>query len=294
MEFAVTQSLEIAYEVDGPEDGTSVVAVHGWPDSPGTWDLVVPILHEAGCRVFRPYMRGFGPTRFRRPDTPRSGQTAAFCQDLSEFIEVLGLEGAVIAGHDWGARGGYAVSAVRPELVSGLVAMSVAYGTSGPGATVSPEQAHAFWYQWYFTTELGRAALDREPEALCRHLWRQWSPSWSFDPDEFERAAAAWANPDWSGITTHSYAQRWGEVPGDPELAELERDLARIPPINVPAIVLHGEDDGGALVSASEGRDAFFSSTYSRRTLSGVGHFIPREAPREAATAILDVVAAAR
>jgi pimeloyl-ACP methyl ester carboxylesterase len=275
--------------VSGPVDGVPVVAVHGWPDSPRAWNAVVSPLEAAGCRVYRPYLRGFGPTRFRDADARRTGQIAALCLDLSELVASLGLERPVLAGHDWGARAAYAVAAAKPELLSGLVVMSVAYASSGPGAEVSAAQAHAYWYQWYFSTGVGRRALERDRDNICRYLWKQWSPSFDFDDEEFGATATAWENPDWSAITVHSYTQRWGGADGDPHLDELERRLADKPPIGVPTIVLHGDEDGAALVSATENQEGFFTSTYERRTLPGVGHFVPREAPRDAANAIIEL-----
>jgi pimeloyl-ACP methyl ester carboxylesterase len=288
--FVSTSQLEIAYEVSGPEDGAVVVAVHGWPDDPHTWDGLAERLHEGGCRVYRPYLRGFGPTRFREAGACRSGQIAALCRDLGEFIEALGLDEVVLAGHDWGGRAAYALAAVRPERVAGLVAMSVPYGATGPTASPSPEQAHAYWYQWYFSTMVGRRALTEDHRAICRYLWRQWSPSWAFTDGEFEQTAAAWDNPDWVQITAHFYSQRWGEDAGDSELAALEARLAASPPIGVPTIVLHGERDGGTLVAATAHQQHFFKSGYERRTLPGVGHFVPREAPDDTATAILELI----
>jgi pimeloyl-ACP methyl ester carboxylesterase len=108
-EFTTTNELEIGFEVSGPIDGAPVVAVHGWPDSSRTWDAALPHLHECGCRVYRPYLRGFGPTRFRGDDAPRSGQIAALRRDLREFVDALKLDHFVLAGHDWEARAAYAM-----------------------------------------------------------------------------------------------------------------------------------------------------------------------------------------
>jgi pimeloyl-ACP methyl ester carboxylesterase len=282
-----TATLEIAYEESGPTDGAAVVAVHGWPDSPRTWDAVLPALHARGCRVYRPYLRGFGPTRFRGDATRRSGQIAALCLDLSAFITELKLEQPVVVGHDWGGRAAYALCALEPEIASGLAVMSVAYGSTGPAASVSPEQAHAYWYQWYFSTALGRRALETDARALCRYLWTTWSPSWRFTEQELDETASSWDNPDFVDITVHSYSQRWGEADGDPALEDLEARLADAPPIGTPTIVLHGEEDGGTLVSATAHQERLFTSSYERRTLPGVGHFVPREAPQEVADAIL-------
>lgn len=80
-------------------------------------------------------------------------------------------------------------------------------------------------------------------------------------------------------MPAHSYAQRWSEADADPELAELEQRLADDPPIRVPTIVLHGQQDGGTLVNAAAHQERFFTAGYERRTLPAVGHFVPREAP---------------
>ena len=72
-----TQTLEIAYEESGPADGTPVLLMHGFPYDVRAYDQVVPLLVAAGCRVIVPYLRGYGPTRFRDAATARSGEQAA-------------------------------------------------------------------------------------------------------------------------------------------------------------------------------------------------------------------------
>lgn len=64
--------------------------------------------------MYRPYLRGFGDTRFQDAGRLRSGQIGALGQDLSDFVKALDLRDVVIAGHDWGARAGYVVGALLP------------------------------------------------------------------------------------------------------------------------------------------------------------------------------------
>jgi pimeloyl-ACP methyl ester carboxylesterase len=286
-----TRDLVLAYEVWGPRDGRPAVLVHGWPDDVHCWDGVVPALVEAGWQVYAPHLRGFGATRFRRPETMRSGQIGALGRDLCDLIEGLDLHDVALAGHDWGARASYVASVLLPERVRGLVAMSVGYGSTSLEAPISFEQAHAYWYQWFFATPKGRRTLERDRRALCRHLWRAWAPSWRFTQEEFDETAGAWDNPDWPAVTVHSYTHRWGGAAGDPAHDGLEAKLAENPPVPVPTIVLHGAQDGATLAAASEGRDRFFTAGYERLVLDGIGHFVPREAPERAAEAILRVPA---
>src|SRR5262245_42515920 len=90
--YALTPLLNVAYEVGGPEHGAPVFLLHGWPDDVRTYDGVRPALHEAGFRTIVPWLRGFGPTRFLSPATPRSGQIAAMAQDTLDFADALGLD----------------------------------------------------------------------------------------------------------------------------------------------------------------------------------------------------------
>ena len=62
-----TPTLKLVYEQAGPKEGKPVILLHGWPDSPRTWDKVLPVLHEAGYRTITPYLRGYGPSEFRSP-----------------------------------------------------------------------------------------------------------------------------------------------------------------------------------------------------------------------------------
>jgi pimeloyl-ACP methyl ester carboxylesterase len=282
-----TAELRIAYEVSGPQDGRPLVAVHGWPDDLHCWDEVLPPLHAAGHRVYRPSLRGFGATRFHDPDRRRSGQIGALGHDLASFLEALDLDDVVVAGHDWGARAGYVVGALFPDRVRALVAMSAGYSTNRPDSAVPYPLAHAYWYEWYVATARGRRALEEDRRAFCRYLWNSWSPGWRYEEAAFEQAAASWDYPDWAGISVHAYLHRWGEAPGDPAYQDIEDRLAEPPAVRVPCLVLHGERDGDNLAGTTRGKDELFAAAYERVLLPGVGHFPPREAPADTAAAIL-------
>src|ERR1019366_6922917 len=86
MKTVRTPVLDIAYEESGPADGRPVVLMHGFPDDIHAYDGVAPPLADYGYRVIVPYLRGYGPTRFLDPATPRSGQQAALGHDLRDLI----------------------------------------------------------------------------------------------------------------------------------------------------------------------------------------------------------------
>ena len=284
-----TPSLDTAYEESGAADRAPVILLHGWPYDPRCYDDVVPLLAQAGCRVIVPYLRGFGATRFLSEDTPRSGQQAALGNDLRELMDALAIRRALLAGYDWGGRAACIVAALWPERVVGLVSGN-GYNIqdiAGSAKPQPPEQEARYWYQYYFHTERGVAGLTQNRDALCRHLWRLWSPNWAFDEATFARSAASFANPDFVAVTIQSYRHRYGNAPGDPALEEIERRLADLPKIGVPTIALQGEADGVQPSALFGQHDRSFTGPFERRILPEIGHNPPQEAPAAFAGAIL-------
>jgi pimeloyl-ACP methyl ester carboxylesterase len=285
--------LEVAYEDNGT--GTPVVLLHGFPYDAHSYDHVTPILVAAGCRVIVPYLRGYGPTRFLSPDTPRSGQQAVLAHDLLALMDALAIPGAVLAGYDWGGRAACIAAALWPGRVLGLVSC-VGYNIqdiAGSGKPAAPEQEARYWYQYYFHGERGRTGLEQNRRALCKLLWKQWSPLWQFDDATYDRSAEAFDNPDFVAIVIHSYRHRYGLVPGDPAVEETERRLASQPRITAPTISIDGDADG-VTPGGSVQHQRFFTGAYERRVFPRVGHNVPQEAPQEFATAVLTLASAAR
>src|SRR5690349_14020717 len=104
MKTVPAATLEIAYEEFGPAESRPVILMHGFPDDVHAYDQVAPALADYGWRVIVPYLRGYGPTRFRDPTTLRSGQQGALGHDLLSLMDGLSLGRAVLAGYDWGGR----------------------------------------------------------------------------------------------------------------------------------------------------------------------------------------------
>lgn len=284
--------LEVAYDENGQSNGPPVFLLHGFPYDVHAFDEVSPILAAAGCKVIVPYLRGYGPTRFLSPGTPRSGQQAVLGHDLLALMDALAVPNAVLAGYDWGGRAACVVAALWPDRVRGLLSCG-GYNIqdiAGSAKPRPPEDEHRYWYQYYFHSERGRAGLAQYRRELCRFLWRLWSPNWRFDDETYERTAVSFENPDFVEVVIHSYRHRFGLVPGDPAVEPTEQRLARRHPIVVPTTVLHGGDNAVSPARSSEGQAAQFIGRYQRKVIPGVGHNVPQEAPEEFAAAVLSLI----
>jgi pimeloyl-ACP methyl ester carboxylesterase len=284
-------ALNVGYLDRGPADGPAVVLLHGWPYDIHSYADVVPLLTAAGRRVIVPYLRGFGTTRFLSETTVRNGEQAAVALDAIALMDALGIETAVLAGFDWGARTADIVAALRPDRCSGLVSVSgYLIGSQATGTQPLPPAAELqWWYQYYFATERGRAGYDTYRREFAKLIWRTASPKWDFDDATFDRSAASFDNRDHVAIVIHNYRWRLGLADGEPEYVELEERLAEAPVITVPAITLEG-DANGAPHPEPGAYAAKFTGPYSHRTIvGGIGHNLPQEAPDAFADAVLDV-----
>jgi pimeloyl-ACP methyl ester carboxylesterase len=274
---ALTPQLDISYIDSGPAEGFPALLLHGWPDDARTFNEISPALNRAGYRTIAPWLRGFGSTRFRSDATMRSGQMVAMAQDALDLADTLGIDRFAVIGHDWGARIAYILAALFPERVTRCAALSVEW-TPGEMQTPPLPQARAFWYQWFMATQRGAEFVRNHGIAFARSQWETWSPPGWFDEATFETVAQSFANPDWADITLHAYRVRWGEADPDPAYAALQARQKAARTIAVPTLMIQGGDDRCSLPSSSEGREQYFSRSYTRRVLEGVGHFPTREA----------------
>jgi len=283
--------LSVGYAEAGPARGPAVILLHGWPYDIHSFADVTPVLASRGYRVIVPYLRGYGTTRFLSDASPRNGQQAALGVDTIALMDALGIGQAIIGGFDWGARSADVVAALWPDRCKALVSVSgyLIGSQAANKAPLAPRAEYAWWYQYYFATERGRAGYDTYRRDFGKLIWQLASPKWAFDDATFARSAVAFDNPDHVAIVIHNYRWRIALAPGEPQYDDLERLLAGAPAIAVPTISLEG-DANGAPHPDPDAYASKFSGKYAHRTISGgVGHNLPQEAPQAFAQAIIDV-----
>jgi pimeloyl-ACP methyl ester carboxylesterase len=102
--------------------GPLVLLLHGFPDTPHTWDATRPALARAGFRAVSPFLRGYAPS-----EIPADGdyRIDALARDVAGLIEALGEERAIVVGHDWGAAAAYGAAIRFPERIRFLATVSI-------------------------------------------------------------------------------------------------------------------------------------------------------------------------
>ncbi|GAA3009844.1 alpha/beta hydrolase [Streptomyces drozdowiczii] len=285
--------LNVGYAEAGPSHGPVVMLLHGWPYDIHSYVDVAPLLADLGYRVIVPYLRGHGSTTFLSRRTPRTAEQSAIALDVISLMDALKIEKAALAGFDWGSRTADIIAALWPERVTSMVSTSgyLITDRKTQAAPADPAVERTWWYQWYFATPRGKAAMESERSrlALCRYVWTLVSPNWAFDDATYNRTAEAFRNPDYAAVVLFNYRWRIGLVDTDPRYARHEKLLAAQPAIHVPTVTLDAALDpftpppGDGSVYRHH-----FTGPYAHRTIAGIGHNLPQEAPTAFAQAVVD------
>jgi pimeloyl-ACP methyl ester carboxylesterase len=291
-----TDVLDVAYYESGPADGPVVLLLHGYPYDIHSYQAVAPQLAESGFRVFVPYLRGHGQTAFVDETVARSGQQSALGRDAVAFLDALQIPEAVMGGYDWGGRAACVAAALWPERVTGLVSVNgyLIQDIANSDKPLRPDLEAGFWYFYYFLTERGRAGLAANRREIAEVIWRRNSPEWTFGPADLDLAAQAFENPDYVDVVIHSYRHRLAKADGAPEYAELERQLAQLPAISVPAVTLDGLADGNFPATDGTADTRRFTGPRRHHEVPSAGHNLPQEAPEAFIDAVLEVAELAK
>jgi epoxide hydrolase A/B len=105
--------------------GPLVVLCHGFPESWYSWRHQLPALAAAGFRAVAPDQRGYGQTD--RPERIEAYDIFNLVGDIVGLVNSLGVDSAVIVGHDWGAPVAWHSALLRPDLFRAIALLSVPY-----------------------------------------------------------------------------------------------------------------------------------------------------------------------
>jgi pimeloyl-ACP methyl ester carboxylesterase len=256
--YVTANGIRFAYLEEG--EGPLVLLMHGFPDTPHTWDDVRPKIAAKGYRAVSPFLRGYAPSEIPKHDTDQ--ETAA--RDVLELITALGEKQAILIGHDWGATSVYGAAAIDPSRVSKLIALAIPHP-----ATLNPTPKKVWGVRHFFAYKR-RGAAKRFAEndfAAMRAICKRWSPKWDPTDKEFAPVKKCFSDP-----ASCDAAFGW------------YRALRFSPPkflrsrIAVPTIVFSGTDDPLCDRNDYVRGQRMFTGEYTIEEMPG-GHFLHREHP---------------
>jgi pimeloyl-ACP methyl ester carboxylesterase len=153
-------------------EGPTVLLCHGFPECWYSWRHQLTALAEAGYRAVAPDMRGYGRTTAPAPVDAYT--ILHLVGDMSELVEQLGCEQAVIVGHDWGSMVAWSAALMRPQRFRAVVGMSVPYTLRlpmKPTEMIKQMAGDRFVYILYFQNPgVAESELDPNPRLLLRKM----------------------------------------------------------------------------------------------------------------------------
>ena len=261
--------LEFDVLDQGPLDGPIVLLLHGFPERAASWSAVMDQLNEAGFRTIAPDQRGYSPGA--RPKRRRDYRVGALVDDVVALIDTIAAP-VHLVGHDWGAMIAWVTAGRRPDLVSSLTAFSVPHPGSFITALLTSRQILHSWYFAFFQLPVLPEKWMTRPGQRAE----KWYEKSGMNADDLERTRT-----DIVGYGALPYAVTWyrGLPFSNPGIGRLR--------ITVPTSMVWSDGDTFIGRSAIERAQQYVDARYTLTVLAGVTHWIPTQAPTEAAQAII-------
>jgi pimeloyl-ACP methyl ester carboxylesterase len=265
--------------------GPLVLCLHGFPDQAASFRLQMPVLAAAGYHVVAPYMRGYAPT-----SQPTDGRFdgLALGEDVLALLDALDAEHAIVFGHDWGAAATYFAALLAPARVAKMITAAVPYGPQFFRAFVSsPAQIRRSWYMFVFQHALAETALRHDDFALIDRLVAEWSPGWTWPAEDREATKACFRAAGTLEAALGYYRATMGPAFAEPSMIEASAAGFSVP-LAMPALMLHGADDGCIGAELVPPMRDFFPNGLRVEIVPGAGHFVHQEKPDVVNRIVLD------
>lgn len=248
---------ELFYKDWGNPDGEIVTFSHGWPLSADSWETQMAYFAELGYRCIGHDRRGHG----RSTQTWHGNNMDTFVDDLEELFKFLNVKNAVMIGHSHGGGevthylGKHGTSRVRRAVLVGAVPPLMVKTPNNPEGT---DKA---------VFDSFRAAMKKDRAQFFLDVAT--GPFFNFDRDGVEKSEGQIRGWWQQGMNT-SFKSAYDCIKDFSE-TDFTEDLKRI---DIPVLVLHGDDDQVVPLAASGAKSAKLLPKGQLKVYKGGSHAI--------------------
>lgn len=257
----------LAWQEQG--DGTPVVLVHGIPTGPALWRRVVPLIDGARCLAFE--MLGYADSVPQAAG--RDISVAAQAARVVRWLDAIGIQRAILVGHDLGGGVAQIAAVNHPERCAGLVLTNAIAYDSWPIPSVKAMRAAG-------------PVVARTPPLVFRRVL---SGFLRLGHDDTGMAAES-ADVHWGPYGRHGGAGAFVRQIRSLRTADTLAVAPSLPRVRVPTRIVWGAADRWQKVSYGERLATDLRAPLIR--LDEAKHFVPEDHPEPVANAINQVVAA--
>jgi pimeloyl-ACP methyl ester carboxylesterase len=222
--YIETNGIRLHVVQAGPQSGTPVVLLHGFPEFWYGWRLQIPALVETGCRVIIPDQRGYNLSD--KPEGVKTFSMDELVKDVIGLIDALGYEKVNLVGHDWGAAVAWVVADQHPERLHRLGILNVPHPEVMKRFLKRDlEQLRRSWYILFFQLPWLPEALMRAQDwsAMIRAL-RDSGKTHTFTDEDIDKYKEAWSQP---GALTAML--NWYRAAARYQMPDMKDALIRVP-----------------------------------------------------------------
>lgn len=280
-----------------------VLLLHGFPDNARSFVPLMRLLNDAGYACAAPFMRGYHPTAVPAA-VVASGFNTIQVEQLAKDAEAITMElkarfdfrDCYLVGHDWGAIAAYAAVARNPGLFRKAVMMSV---PPGPvflrNLLRHPAQFKRSAYIFYFQLPwLPERRIRSNKGRYIQRLWQAWSGEVSAYQERIEDVVDTLSRPENLRAALACYRGLLRPLPRQWRPWNQSRRLL-MASASVPSLVLAGDRDRCIPPTMFSGCEAWLAPSGGEyRIITEAGHFLPLEATRSVAGAVLQFFRSSR
>ena len=276
-----TNGIELHIVEQG--QGRPVVLCHGFPELWFSWRHQLPALADAGFRAIAPDLRGFGESS--RPEEVEAYDLMTLCDDLAGLLEAVDEEHAIFVGHDWGATLVWQLAVARPELVEGVVGMSVPFWPRPPAPPVEIMRENLgedFYIVWFQEPGVADAALAKDVRRTVTTP-AVWNAKWA--EREEEPRVPRWMSEDEVRVYVEAF-ERTGFTGGLNWYRNIDRSWELTEPladrkVEQPALFITGSRDTVQRFVPPEVMEGWVTDLRGKVVIEGAGHWVQQQCPDE-------------
>jgi epoxide hydrolase 4 len=254
-------------------EGKPVVLLHGFPEFWYAWRRQIPALAQH-FKVIVPDLRGYGDTD--KPANVADYRTSIIAEDIADLIRTLGYEKADVVGHDWGGAVAWQLALDHPEVIDHLAVLNCPHPAAMAKALRSNfKQIGRSWYIFFFQIPyLSEFLFNLYGPTLIKTMMRGSSiRKEAFTDEDLDRYYKELQKPGALTAALNYYRATFRQLLQGKKTQEKKKK------IDLPTLVIWGENDTALGKELTEGMQNYFNNTFDIKYVPNCSHWVNEEQP---------------